>query len=219
MTNAVAPIKLVVLISGGGTNLQALIDGQQRAELPIAIVGVISNRPDVKGLTRAAAANIPTQVVDHQHFTNREEFEQALVAAIDFYQPDLIVLAGFMRILSPTFTQRYLGRMFNIHPSLLPKYPGLHTHERALAAGDTEHGATVHFVTAELDGGPIIIQTKVPVLSTDTPASLAARVLEQEHRIYPQAIRWFAEGRLRLVGSDCTLDGKLLPSHDNPIAS
>lgn len=204
-------ISVVVLISGGGTNLQAIIDGKQNKQLAVNINAVISNRPDVKGLERAKQANIATEVIDHKGYAERTDFDQALMQAIDNYQPDLVVLAGFMRILTPEFVNHYLGRLINIHPSLLPKYPGLHTHQRALDAGDNIHGVTVHFVTPELDGGPAIIQAQVPVHSDDNADQLAARVLQQEHIIYPQAIQWFAEGRLQLRNNETFLDNEPLP--------
>lgn len=203
--------RVVVLISGSGSNLQALIDGQSSGELPIELVAVISNRPDVLGLNRATKASIPTFVLDHKLFTNRESFDQALMDKIDSYSPDLIVLAGFMRILTPEFTQHYLGRMLNIHPSLLPKYQGLHTHQRALDAGEKNHGVTVHFVTAELDGGPAAVQASVPIFADDDASSLAKRVQRQEHIIYPLAIKWFAQGELKMLEGKCLLKGELLP--------
>lgn len=207
------PLPVVVLISGSGSNLAALIEGQQAGTLPIAIRAVISNCAAAYGLTRAAAAGIPTQVLDHRAFPSRADYDAALAAAIDGFSPGLVVLAGFMRILTPAFVQRYAGRLVNIHPSLLPRYRGLHTHARVLAAGDREHGATVHFVTAELDGGPAVLQARVPVLPDDDAERLAARVLTREHLIYPLAVRWFAEGRLRL-GPDGSpwLDGEPLPA-------
>jgi len=206
MTDPSRPLAVVVLISGGGTNLQALIDAQAQG-LPIRIQAVISNRPDVYGLERARRAGIPTTVVDHRAYPDREAFDRALAAEIDRHHPGLVVLAGFMRILTPDFVHHYQGRLLNIHPSLLPKFQGLHTHERALRAGEKEHGASIHFVTEELDGGPVILQAKVPVLPDDTPEVLAARVLEQEHRLYPLAVRWFAEGRLALQEGRITFDG------------
>jgi len=190
--------RVVVLISGSGSNLQALIDGQQQNTLPISIVGVISNKPDVYGLQRADLASIPHCVVNHRDYDGREAFDQALSNAIDQYQPDLVILAGFMRILTADFVRHYQGRMLNIHPSLLPKYQGLHTHQRALDANDQQHGVTVHFVTEELDGGPTIIQAIVPIVGGDTIDTLAKRVQTQEHIIYPMAVEWFATGRLRL---------------------
>jgi len=192
------PLAVVVLISGSGSNLQALIDDQNRGEAPLRIAAVISNQPGVRGLERARRAGIPMEVLSHKAFADRESYDGELAALIDRYQPGLVVLAGFMRILTPGFVAHYAGRMLNIHPSLLPKYRGLHTHQRVLDAGDTEHGASVHFVTDELDGGPVIIQARVPVLPGDDAETLAARVLREEHRIYPTAVRWFAEGRLRL---------------------
>jgi phosphoribosylglycinamide formyltransferase-1 len=204
-------LRVVVLISGSGSNLQALIDGVANGDLPIEIAAVISNRPDVFGLTRAAQAGIPTVVLDHKGFSNREAFDQELMRAIDAYGPDLVVLAGFMRILTPEFTQHYLGRMFNIHPSLLPKFQGLHTHQRAIDAGESQHGVTVHFVTAELDGGPAIVQAVVPVLASDDADLLAKRVQHQEHVIYPLAVKWFAQGDLKMVDGKAELKGELLP--------
>ncbi len=204
-------LPIVVLISGSGSNLQAILDAAARGELPVEVRAVISNRPDAKGLARAQQAGIPTVVVDHTAFASRQDYDRALMAQIDRFAPKLVVLAGFMRLLTDEFTSHYAGRMLNIHPSLLPAYKGLHTHRRALEDGAGEHGASVHFVTAELDGGPVIVQARVPVHPGDTPERLAERVLEQEHRIYPQAIRWFAEGRLRL-GEDgrAWLDGRPL---------
>ncbi|MDO3384557.1 phosphoribosylglycinamide formyltransferase [Gilvimarinus sp. SDUM040013] len=204
--------RVVVLISGSGSNLQALIDGQSSAGLPIEIAAVISNRPNVKGLERAAQAGIEAITLDHKGFESREAFDAALAEHIDSYRPDLIVLAGFMRILTPAFTQRYCGRMLNIHPSLLPKYQGLNTHQRALDAGDSEHGVTVHFVTAELDGGPAAIQAVVPILAGDDASILASRVQAQEHVIYPMAVQWFAEGKLTMADNKALLDGEPLPA-------
>ncbi|HEX7044328.1 MAG TPA: phosphoribosylglycinamide formyltransferase [Burkholderiales bacterium] len=200
--------RVVVLISGRGSNLQAIIRAMQRGEIAIDVAAVISNRPHAPGLEHARAAGIAAEVVDHTGFAERAAFEAALSGRIDAYRPDLIVLAGFMRVLSAAFIERYAGRLINIHPSLLPAFPGLRTHERALAAGARTHGATVHFVTAEVDSGPIIAQAAVPVLPGDTPDSLAARVLEEEHRLYPRVIGWFADGRLRLVDGRVLLDGR-----------
>jgi phosphoribosylglycinamide formyltransferase-1 len=208
--SAARKCRLVVLISGRGSNLQAILDQAASGEWPVDIAAVISNRPGVQGLERARRAGVPALELDHKNYPDRPEFEAALIELIDRQQPDLVILAGFMRVLNPGFTEHYRGRLFNIHPSLLPKFRGLHTHERALAAGETEHGATIHFVTAELDGGPIIVQARVPVLPDDDPDTLAARVLAQEHRLYPQAIRWFAEGRLKLEGEQVWFDGKPL---------
>lgn len=205
------PLRVVVLISGSGNNLQALIDGQQAGQLPIEIVAVISNRPEVFGLERARQANIPALVLDHKNFNSREEFDRALMALIDQQQPQLIVLAGFMRILTPEFTEHYLGRMLNIHPSLLPDYQGLHTHQRVLDAGESHHGVTVHFVTAELDGGPPVVQARLPIKPGDDATSLAKRVQVQEHVIYPLAVSWFAQGRLKMVNGRAYLDDEPLP--------
>ncbi len=210
------PCRLVVLISGGGSNLQAFIDACAHKDYPCTISGVISNRPGAGGLERAARAGIPAAVVDHTHFTSREDFESALATAIDSFGADLVILAGFMRILTAGFVRSYRGRLLNIHPSLLPKYPGLHTHQRAIEAGDAEAGASVHFVTEELDGGPLILQARVPVLSDDDAASLAARVLVQEHRIYPLAARLVAEGRLRLAGDKALLDDRAIAASGIP---
>lgn len=196
---AVSRSRLVVLVSGSGSNLQSLIDACRDPDFPCEVVAVISNRPGVRALERAALAAIPARVIDHTGYADRERFDAALIEAIDALAPDLVILAGFMRILSAGFVRHYLGRLLNIHPSLLPKYPGLHTHQRALADGEREAGATVHFVTEELDGGPVIVQARVPVLPGDTPQTLAARVLVEEHRIYPEAVRRVAEGRLQLV--------------------
>lgn len=205
-----APLAVVALISGSGSNLQALIDAQEQGA-PFRIRAVISNEPDAFGLERARRHGIATEILNHRDHPDRAGFDAALAAAIDGHDPGLVVLAGFMRILTPTFVEHYLGRLLNIHPSLLPKYQGLHTHRRALEAGDTEHGASVHFVTAELDGGPVVLQARVPVLPGDDQGTLASRVLKQEHVIYPTVVRWFAEGRLRLEadGRPC-LDGEVL---------
>lgn len=189
-------LRIVALISGGGSNLQAIIDACASGAVHGEVVAVISNRADAFGLQRARRAGIPTEVVDHREYPERDAFDRALAARIDRYQPDLVVLAGFMRILSPGFVRHYAGHMLNIHPSLLPHFQGLHTHQRALEANHEVHGASVHFVTEELDGGPVVLQAEVPVLPGDDASTLAARVLEQEHRIYPTVIQWFAEGRL-----------------------
>lgn len=191
-------LPIVVLISGRGSNLQSIIDAIAGGELPAEIRAVISNRPDAPGLQRSALLGIRTIVIDHACYTNRIAFDAALRATIDAFEPGLLVLAGFMRILSPDFVAHYRGRLLNIHPSLLPEFPGLNTHQRVLDAGKRETGATVHFVTAEVDGGPAILQARVPVLANDDAGSLAKRVLEQEHRILPLAIRWFADDRVRL---------------------
>jgi len=187
---------IVILISGRGSNMEAVSRAAQAERWPARIAAVISNRADAKGLEFAAAHGIATAVVPNKDYATREAFDAALAEVIDGYAPDLVVLAGFMRILTPGFVERYAGRMLNIHPSLLPHFPGLHTHEAALAAGHAEHGATVHFVTAELDHGPVVDQVAVPVLPGDTAQTLSARVLEQEHVLYPRAIRWFVEDKL-----------------------
>lgn len=204
------PCNVVVLISGSGSNLQALIDSQSDSN-PARIGAVISNRADAYGLQRAQAAGIPTQVLSHREFADREAFDAALMAAIDAFQPDLVVLAGFMRILTPGFVRHYQGRLLNIHPSLLPRHKGLDTHNRAVAAGDAEHGCSVHFVTEELDGGPVAIQAAIPIRADESVAQLTDRVHVEEHRIYPLAVRWFAEGRLRLGEQGAMLDGEKLP--------
>ena len=191
-----APIKLVVLISGNGSNLGAIINEIQQGKLNAVIVKVISNQADAYGLTRAQQANISSTVIDHKDYDSREHFDQALMHSIDQCHPDLIVLAGFMRILSDAFVEHYLGKMINIHPSLLPKYQGLNTHQRVLEAGDSVHGVTVHYVTPELDSGPIILQAKVPVLEGDNEASLKQRVHQAEHQLYPEAIRRIATGQV-----------------------
>ena len=185
---------LVILISGRGSNMQALIN----AQLPCRIAAVISNKPDAPGLAVAKMHGVETLALDQRSYTGREEFDAALAQAIDAHNPDLVVLAGFMRILGEDFVKRYQGKLINVHPSLLPSFPGLHTHKQALKEGVKIHGCTVHFVTAQLDRGPIIIQAAVQIMRDDTEETLAARVLEQEHRIYPEAVRWFIEDRLQL---------------------
>ena len=188
---------VVILISGRGSNVQAIVE----AKLPIRIAAVISNRTDAQGLVYAAERGIATAIVDHTLFPSREAFDAQLALKIEQHQPDFVVLAGFMRVLTPRFVNQYHGRMINIHPSLLPAFAGLHTHERALQASVRLHGCSVHFVTPELDHGPIIIQAAVPVLPTDDAAVLAARVLRQEHVVYPRALRWLVEGKVSL-GAD-----------------
>lgn len=224
-------MRIVVLISGGGSNLQSLLvryhhsksaSGHQDAShcegrgsdalYPDGqIVAVISNRPDAFGLSRARQAGVKALTLDHMGFADRAAFDQALAGMIEALQPDLVVLAGFMRILTDTFVQRFAGRMINIHPSLLPKYPGLNTHQRALEAGDAQAGATVHFVTAELDGGPAIAQLAVPINHNDTADSLARKVLVQEHKLYPLVVEWFVKGRIKLEDNLAVLDGIPLP--------
>lgn len=202
------PCKLVVLISGNGSNLQALIDSSKNANYTIA--GVISNKADAYGLVRAKQAGIKSQVLDHKEFASRNEFDLALSKTIDSFEPDLLVLAGFMRILSTEFVQHYAGRTLNIHPSLLPKYPGTNTHQRVIDARDTEHGVSVHFVTEELDGGPVIAQAKIPVTSTDTPESLKNKVAVEEHKLYPFVVELFAQGRLLMKDNHALLDSETL---------
>jgi phosphoribosylglycinamide formyltransferase-1 len=194
---------IVILISGRGSNMQAIVE----ANLPVRIAAVISNQPDAEGLRYAQAKGIPAMAVDHRPHTSRASFDTELMRAIDSYAPDLVVLAGFMRILTDDFVHHYAGRLINIHPSLLPAFPGLATHQRALEAGVKIHGCTVHFVTPAIDHGPIVVQAAVPVKSDDTQKTLAARVLEQEHHIYPQAIRWFAQDRLALSAGRVNVHG------------
>lgn len=181
--------RLVILISGRGSNMRSIVDACHSGTLSASPVAVISNRPDAAGLEFASSENIATHVIDHTQYDSREAFDQSMIEAIDKYQPDYVILAGFMRILTAEFVEHYAGKLINIHPSLLPKFKGLHTHQRAIEAGEKEHGASVHFVTAELDDGPVILQAKVPVLEDDTADTLAARVLEQEHTLYPAAIQ------------------------------
>lgn len=202
------PCNVVVLLSGSGSNLQALIDKLDPSSARIC--AVISNRADAYGLERAKAAGIATNLLDHRQIDSRESFDAALIEAVDAHKPQLVVLAGFMRILSADFVRHYAGRLLNIHPSLLPKYKGLHTHQRALDAKDAEHGCSVHFVTEELDGGPLVVQAVVPVNAEDSAASLAERVHRLEHQIYPLAVSWFADQRLHLGPQGAMLDGKPL---------
>lgn len=197
MSDHTDQLPVVALISGGGTNLQALIDAAGRKK-SYRIVAVISNRPEAYGLKRAEEAGIPAIVVDHQDYTDRGRFDQTLIQTIDTHRPGLVVMAGFMRILTPGFVHHYEGRLINIHPSLLPRHRGLHTHQRVINDRDNEHGASVHFVTEELDGGPVILQARVPVRSDDTAEKLAARVLTREHIIYPMVVDWYARGLLAM---------------------
>jgi phosphoribosylglycinamide formyltransferase-1 len=180
---------IVILISGRGSNMKSIVAAVESGELPVNVAAVISNRPDAAGLAFAQEKNIATTVIDHTLFDSREAFDQALVKQIDTFSPDLVILAGFMRILTSEFVEHYAGKLVNIHPSLLPKFKGLHTHQRAIEAGEKEHGASVHIVTPELDDGPVVLQARVPVLESDTADTLAARVLEQEHTLYPAAIK------------------------------
>ena len=198
---------IVILISGRGSNMEAVVRALDAEQWPARVAAVISNKADAKGLEFAQSRGIPTAVVPSKEFASRTEFDAALQETIDRYAPDLVVLAGFMRILTAPFVEHYAGRMLNIHPSLLPLFPGLHTHQQALDAGVAEHGATVHIVTAELDHGPIVIQAAVPVRRTDTPQTLAARVLRQEHVVYPQAVRWFLEDKLVIASGVVHVEG------------
>ena len=207
-------LPIVVLISGKGSNMRVLAEHAQRGSLAAKICAVISNRSDAAGLEAARALGISTASLLPRDFADRDSFDQGLAELIERYQPQLLVLAGYMRVLNARFIERFAGRILNIHPSLLPKYPGLHTHRRALHAGESMHGASVHYVTEELDGGPVVIQGPVPVLPDDTEESLAARVQQAEHRIYPQAVSLIAQGRLHLQGGQPWLDGKPL---DTPL--
>lgn len=212
MQGEVARMPVVVLISGVGSNLRVIADHARTGAVPIDIRAVISDRPQAPGLEWAARAGLPVRVVRPADHPDRAAYDRALARCIDDYRPGLVVLAGFMRILGEEFVDRYAGRILNIHPSLLPRYRGLHTHRRALEAGDRVHGASVHFVTRELDGGPVVLQARVPVHADDDEAALARRVLTQEHRIYPECIGWYASGRLRLRDGRVFLDGRALES-------
>lgn len=202
---------IVVLISGSGSNLQALLEHFAKQPDKAKITAVFSNKADAYGLQRAALAGVPCHVLSHRDYPDRSSFDRAMAAAVDQYQPDLVILAGFMRILTPEFTDHYAGRLLNIHPSLLPKHKGLDTHQRALDAGDSEHGCSVHFVTSELDGGPVIVQARTAVLPEDNAVSLAQKVHQLEHQIYPLAAQWFIDGRLQLGPQGAVLDGIELP--------
>ena len=197
---------IVSLISGRGSNFEAIYKAAQAKSWDVRFTGLIANQPEAKGLAFAKSVGSPAAVIDHRAYPSREAFDRALMQQIDAFSADLVVLAGFMRILTPGLIEHYEGRMMNIHPSLLPRFPGLHTHERALEAGDRVHGATVHFVSAGVDEGPIICQSEVPVLPTDTPSELAARVLKTEHQIYPLAVEWFIQGRLQITGNRVRVD-------------
>ena len=210
-------LRIVVLISGRGTNLQAIIDAIASGALPVDLRAVVCNEPRAPGIERARDAGYEVAIVHHRDFSARERFDAALADAIDPFDPELVVLAGFMRILTPGFVRRYAGRLINIHPSLLPELPGLDTHTRAIAAGAKVHGATVHCVTGELDGGPIIAQARVPVLAQDDPDTLAARVLEREHVILPRTLLWFAQRRIKVDDDRVLLDG--MPALTHPEAS
>ncbi|UKE83244.1 phosphoribosylglycinamide formyltransferase [Pectobacterium colocasium] len=202
---------IVVLISGHGSNLQALIDASKNGRLKGKIVAVFSNNAEAYGLERAQNADIPTFVLNPEDFADRAAFDVALANEIEQHEPALVVLAGYMRILSPEFVAQFAGKMLNIHPSLLPKYPGLHTHRKALENGDREHGTSVHFVTDELDGGPLVLQAKVPVFNDDTEESLSERVKTHEHTIYPMVINWFLNGRLVMRDNEAWLDSVRIP--------
>jgi phosphoribosylglycinamide formyltransferase-1 len=199
--------KLLVLISGNGSNLQAILDAVARCELDAEVVAVISNVANAFGLTRAQRRGVPTEIIDHKTFANRDAFDQALLQRMNSYNADLVMLAGFMRILSKDIVETFLGRMINIHPSLLPKYPGLHTHQRALEAGDQDHGCSVHFVTPELDGGPVIAQARCAIFAKDNSETLAHRVHQLEHRLYPAVIKAYCDGRLSYQNGHSQLQG------------
>lgn len=203
--------KLVVLISGNGSNLQSILDACASGRINGCVAAVFSNKATAYGLTRAQQANVPAHALAASDFPNREAFDRQLMQAIDAYAPDLVVLAGYMRILSSAFVAHYHDRLLNIHPSLLPKYPGLHTHRQALENGDAEHGTSVHFVTDELDGGPVILQARVPIFAGDSEGEVTARVQHQEHRLYPLVIGWFVDGRLAMREGKAWLDGQPLP--------
>ncbi|MDP5254829.1 MULTISPECIES: phosphoribosylglycinamide formyltransferase [unclassified Vibrio] len=213
MTSPSTSNNIVVLISGSGSNLQAIIDACESGYINGQISAVIANKGDAFGLTRAERHGIASVHLDHNDYQERAHYDQALIATIDQYQPDAVILAGFMRILTKDFVQHYQGKLLNIHPSLLPKYPGLHTHQRAIDNQDKEHGTSVHFVTEELDGGPVILQAKVPVYAEDTAEQLAARVLHQEHKIYPLVTQWLLSGRLSMKDNQAWLDGQCLGPH------
>ncbi len=204
--------RIVLLISGRGSNMEAFIRAVDAGTLEADLAGVIANRPDAAGIQTAAAQQLHTAVVDHKLFSSREAFDAELVTAVQSLNPDLVVLAGFMRILTPVFVEPFAGRLLNIHPSLLPKYPGLNTHQRAIDNGDAEAGATVHYVTTELDGGPAILQARVPILTDDSAENLARRILPLEHQIYPAAAQLHLSGKLRLIDGRCVLAGQKLPS-------
>ncbi len=210
--------RLAVLISGSGTNLQAIMDAQKAGTLDAEIAVVFSNRANAAGLERAAQAGIPTASLDHRDYPDREQFDQAMIEVLTPYAPDTVVLAGFMRILSAVFVRHYAGQLINIHPSLLPKYRGLNTHARALEAGDSEHGCSIHFVTEELDGGPLIAQAPIAVHANDTVDSLSKRVQQREHLLYPQVLQWRARDRLELTDNGVLLDGKPLPAQGYALA-
>ena len=210
MSSPAVRAKVVALVSGRGSNLRNIVERARAGDLPVEVRAVVSDKDDAGAITWARAQGIECATLPPRAFPDRERYDAALSALVGGYEPDLVLMAGFMRILGPAFVDRFEGRCLNIHPSLLPKYRGLHTHRQVLEAGDREHGASVHFVTRELDGGPVVIQARVPVRDDDDEATLAARVLEQEHRIYPEAVDWFATGRLRFQDGAAWLDGRLL---------
>ena len=210
MTEQNSQKSIVVLVSGNGSNLQAIIDDISQQKINAKVSAVIANQETAYGLIRAKDAGIPAIYIDHKSFANREEYDAKMASCIDEFAPDLIVLAGFMRILTPTFVEHYQGKMLNIHPSLLPKYKGLDTHQRAIDAGDIEHGASVHFVTPELDGGPVVLQSKVPVFDQQDAHELAERVQQQERQMYPLVIKWFCENRLKMIDNKAQLDNQVL---------
>ena len=203
-------LPIAILISGRGTNMRVIAERAAAGSLPVDVRVVVSDKSSAEGLQTAAAMKITTRVLEARQFADRPSYDRALIGLLAQYQPKLIVLAGFMRILTPQFIEAFAGRILNVHPSLLPKYPGLHTHRRALEAGEAVHGVSVHFVTEQLDGGPVVLQAEVPVLPGDTEKTLSARVQQGEHRIYPQAIDWFARGRLLLKEDRAWLDGQPL---------
>ena len=214
MNPAAERLPVVVLISGRGSNLEVIAEHARRGDLPVEVRAVVSDRDDAPGLQWARNAGLACAALPPQRFPDRQSYDRALADLVEGFGPGLVVLAGFMRILGPDFVDRFTGRMLNIHPSLLPRHRGLHTHRRVLDAGEREHGASVHFVTRELDGGPVVLQARVPVRDGDDEASLAARVLVQEHRIYPRVVAWFASGRLRFKDGSAWLDARRL---DEPL--
>lgn len=211
------PLKLVVLISGQGSNLQAIIDAITNKQLDATISAVISDKSEAYGLMRAKEASIATRILTKEQYPNRQEYDLALTKIIEEYQADLVILAGFMRILSPEFVKHFVGRILNIHPSLLPNYPGLNTHERVLAAADKQHGVTVHFVTEELDAGPVIAQATLQILPNETTESLKERIHHLEHQLYPLVIQWISKGKLLFTPRGILLDNQLLPANGRQI--
>lgn len=210
MTTVTRPKRLVILISGSGTNMVNLIEHCQAGRINAQVVAVISNKADAGGLSKARELGVESIALPHTDYASRDDYDHALRQAVENYQPDLVILAGFMRILTPVFVSAFARRLLNIHPSLLPKYKGIHTHQRALDAGDSEHGVSVHFVTEELDGGPVVLQAKVPIFPGDEADDLQARVHEQEYRIYPLVVKWFCADRLACTAEGVVLDGNIL---------